>query len=324
MTDDPRLKMLDTYFSLMTMNGGSHVFRTSNKLGIFKALTDGSLSVEEISKSCELEIRPLSFLLDTLCELGVLISKGDSYALSPVMHFLNGDYANLSDNYWDHLETFLKTGEPYKKMDDVSESEEHYVKQVKALEWMMMPSAGYLAHVFESSAPINILDVGAGSGVWGLSLLEKNNESVLTVVDWPKITNIARLTARERGVEDRFQSIDGNFHEVDLPDSEYDVAILANVAHLETSDGNCALFNKIHKTLKHGGKLIVVDVFPTQQKGALAANMYALGLALRTQESIAYTQNEIEEFARSSGYDQINFIPLEITPHTMGVVVAIK
>ena len=57
------------------------------------------------------------------------------------MGLLSGSYRELGDQYWAHLPSFLKTGQPWIKMDDAHQSEAHYRSQAAALAWMLAPAA---------------------------------------------------------------------------------------------------------------------------------------------------------------------------------------
>ena len=104
----------------------------------------------------------------------------------------------------------------------------------------------------------------------------------MTALDWPAVLAIAQKTAADAGLQERFTTIAGDYHKVALPEAAFDLAILANVTHLETAAGNRGLFERLRRALRRGGEIAVIDVFPIQPAGALPAALYELGLALRT------------------------------------------
>jgi hypothetical protein len=72
---------------------------------------------------------------------------------------------------------------------------------------------------------ISILDVGGASGVYSAIWLTLNPAARSTQLDWGPINAIARRLLTERGVVDRFTSIDGDPHTTDFGDAAYDVAV---------------------------------------------------------------------------------------------------
>ncbi len=327
MSERPELKGLETYFRLMSINGAAHVLRTSADMKIVEALSKGPRNITEIASSAGLSQEPARLLLDVLVSLGVVDLSDGKYALGAVARFILGNYRDLGEKYWDYLEPFLKTGQPMMAMNAPGQSEKAYQSQAASLEWMMSPSAEAAAHslgIGTIRKNLEIIDVGAGSAVWSLSLAMHDPGSYVTALDWPAVLEVAKAGAEKRGLSKRFQTIAGNYHEVELPTAAFDMAVVANVIHLETPDGCTSLFRKVHKALKENGEMVIIDVFPGQEKGDLARSLYALGLALRTQQGRIYPPEEVKQILSATGFKTGEMIPLDIIPFTMGMVVGQK
>lgn len=318
---------METYFNLMSMNGGIYVFQTARKMGIFDQFRKGALTGEEISGNLGLKPRPVKLVLEALCALNLLSSEGEKYRAAPVLSFLQGNYQNLSADYWEHLPTLLQTGIPYKKMDNEGNSENEYKVQVKALEWMMKPSAVMAAKLLGLGSErkgCNIIDLGAGSAVWSLSMLQEDPSSRVDALDWPAVLEVAKSAAAEAGLSARFTALEGNFFETPIKDAEYDLAVVANVTHILTPEKNTALFKKVYGSLKEDGEIVIFDVFPGQENGELPAALYALGLGIRTEEGTVFTPEQLIGFLQKAGFSDFNIKHLKITPYTMGMLTAKK
>ena len=327
MNTQDKLTALATYFDLMSMNGGARVYRTAREVGIFDATASGPMTAQKIAEELGLELRPLEALLDVLCSLDTMQREGECYSLKPVMQFLAGNYSNLGDEYWDHLPELLRTGVPLARMDSAEQSEALYTKQVAALAWMMKPaaeSAAMMLGMGKTRTGLHILDVGAGSAVWSLTFAQKDSGTRVTALDWPAVLMIAEASARDMGLADRFAPLPGNYHEVEIPAGEFDMAVVANVTHIETHDGNGALFGKLYNALKPGGEIVVFDVMPGQEEGSVAGALYALGLTLRTEKGRVYTCGELESLLRATGFVGAGFDPIRVPPYTMGMIIARK
>jgi ubiquinone/menaquinone biosynthesis C-methylase UbiE len=320
---DPRERALETYFRLMTMNGGARVFRTAQELKLLDALGPGPTTADALARACGTQAVPTGLVLDALAAMGILQPTGQGYVPAPVARFLTGNYRDLGDLYWEHLPQLLKTGVPLMAMDALAQSERCYQTQAAALEWMVKPSAEAAATLLSAGRQqryANVLDVGAGSAVWSLTLVRHNPAMRVTALDWPAVLELAHAAAQRAGLEDRFSVIAGNYHEVDLPVGTYDLAIVANVAHLETPEGNVSLFRRVHRALQAGGEMAIIDIFPGQPAGDLARTLYMLGLALRTEKGRVYRAEELNTFLRQTGFEEGTVTPLVAPPFTLGML----
>ena len=320
---------LSAYFDLMNANGADHAYRSAVKLGILDRLKEGPLDSSSLASACELSPEPLRLLLDILEALQVVRSQDGYFSVTPLGRLLiEGPYRNLGDPYLEYTSVFIKTGKPLEKMDRTEESEKKYQVQARALGWMLKPAADEAARLLESElkkkTAIKILDVGAGSAVWSLAVANLHSGSKVTAVDWPGVLAVAESAAVEVGLGNRFSKMVGNFHEVDFPQSEFDLAILGNVAHLETPEGLKSLFSKIHRSLKEDGKVVIFDIFPGQTEGKLSRTLYALGLALRTEKGRVHSAGALNEILDQTGYRKDRVISIRTPPFIMGMLCAGK
>src|SRR5207248_1791536 len=72
---------------------------------------------------------------------------------------------------------------------------------------MSYPAAQRLADVLELASakkPVKVLDLAAGSGVWGIALAQRSPFVSVTAVDWPGVLDVTRRVATRLGVGDTF------------------------------------------------------------------------------------------------------------------------
>jgi 2-polyprenyl-3-methyl-5-hydroxy-6-metoxy-1,4-benzoquinol methylase len=325
--DRPDLTMLETYFRLMNLNGAAQVYHTALDVGLLDSLRQGAKTAAQAADACGLEERPTALLLDALQSLGLLVRRGDEYALAEVAHLLLGsEYRELGSQYWRHLPTLLRTGVPLVKMDDAAESESHYQTQAAMLGWMLSHAAAEAADRLEFGTArrnVRILDLGAGSGVWSLTMASRDAGTRVTAVDWPAVLEVAEETAENLGIRDRLTTLPGNFHEVALPEAAFDLAVVANVTHLQTPEQNAALFRKLHAALAPGGELVIIDALPGSSLGDTPLALYHLGLVLRTEHGRVYSPAELTEML-GHDFEPTAIIPLDAPPHVVGLLLARK
>ena len=316
---------LETYARLMSANGAAQIYRAAQQAGVLRALANGPATAAAVATACGTAIHPTALLLDGLGALGLVEPDDEAYRLAPAARFLAGPYRDLGDAYWSHLPAFLRTGEPMARMDDPRESERQYQAQAMALAWMMAPAAEAAATTLDLGRRrrgLAVLDVGAGAAGWSLALARHDPGTSVTALDWPAVLAIAQKAAMEAGLQQRFATIVGDYHKVALPAAAFDLAIVANVTHLETPAGNRDLFERVRRSLRPGGEIAVIDVFAVQPAGALAAALYALGLALRTAHGRVHGAADLEGWLAAAGFNECQFSPLEAPPYTMGMLLA--
>ncbi len=326
MQNNNNKKDLEVYFSLMISNGASSLYRMVQDMNLFGPYQLGeNFSAEDFANKHQFKLIPSKVLLDTLVTMGLLEKTGESFSISTAMNLLKGNYKNLSDEYWAHMPTLLKTGAPFKKMDAVENSEMEYQVQVKSLEWMMSPCAKLMVEMLGGEkSPHNVLDVGAGSGVWSFNFIYANPKSTCTLADWPAVLKVAKDTSAKNKISDRVTYIEGNFHQTDFGPARFDYATLGNVTHIQTPEENKRIFKKIYDALLPGGELIILDAYGKVPQGAMARALYQMGLTIRTVQGKVYMPNELEPWLREIGFKSFEFKSLDVIPYSMGMLIAKK
>lgn len=319
---------LDDYFRLMSMKGGVEVFHAARRAGVLKAVAGGATTADAVAGLCGLNARAAELLLEALRALKLVTRDDAGYRPAPVLPFLAGTYEDLSNQYWERLSEFLKTGQPMQRLDDPAEQMKHYAAQAASLHRMMLPSAvaaAKLLGIGSQCRNLDILDVGAGSGVWSLTFAQHDPGARIMAVDWPPVLAVAAAHAGEAGLADRFIACPGDCHAVDFGTGCFDLAIVGNLAHLESEERLTPLFRRLRAALKRGGRLAVADVFPGQAGGELNAALYELGLALRSERGKVHGREALERMLRAAGFAAGGaYLPLPVTPYTMGLMIAKK
>jgi ubiquinone/menaquinone biosynthesis C-methylase UbiE len=325
-------KELSTYFHLM-LSGGSialYNFVQENKLLADYKTTD-KFTAKDFAEKYKYIAGPTEVFLNSLVTLGLLEKSADQYNVSAAMELLKGNYKNLSAEYWAHLPTLLTTGTPFKRMDVVADTEKEYQVQVKSLEWMMTPCAELMADTIIEHNPelkdkkdLQVLDVGAGSGVWGFNFLYKISEAKATLADWPAVLVVAKDTAARKNISDRVSTIEGNFHESVWPKEKFHIATLGNVTHILSADANKVLFKKIYDSMAPGGQLIILDAYGKVPEGELARSLYQMGLTIRTIQGRVFFPEEMKPWLMEAGFKSFEFHSLDVIPYSMGMYIAKK
>ena len=118
-----------------------------------------------------------------------------------------------------------------------------------------------------------VLDLAAGSGVWGIVLAKKSPQVRVTAVDWPDVLKVTRKVAERHGVAERFTFAAGDLLQANFG-SGHQVATLGHILHSEGESRSRELIKKTFDALAPGGSLVAAEDAPgaasSADDGALA------------------------------------------------------
>jgi len=311
---------------MMDLFATGAVLTAARDAGLVRALASGPLTAQAYAEKLGTDPRATRLVLEALVALDVASRNGDFYDASPKLRdFLQpmGQMPFPVENFWSHVPGFLRTGEPFTRMDaSPAQREESYRGTVSMLARMFEGTARELASKIEK-APARVLDVGCGSGVWSLAIAERFPESHVTGLDFPAVLESFTTRAEALGVANRTATIPGNMHDAPLPSGAFDMVVIANVLRLETPDRAAALLARLATAVAPGGALLVVDALaggtPERER---ARALYALNLALRTQQGRVHSPAEITGWLETAGLHGVQSIDLDVTAGAVGALLA--
>lgn len=316
-------RSLQRYHELIRINASSHALRAAMNLGLFDALAAGQKTTAELAKVCETKREPTELLLDVLRSLGVVEKYGDDWALAPVMRLLTQYDRDLGDQHWQHVAEFVRTGQSLAE----THTDEAYRASATSTQWTLTPAAMQLATALEIGTRrkgLRILDLGAGSAVWSLAIAHQDVDARVTAIDWAEPLESAQQTAKGIGIDDRLETIPGDWREAPLQESEFDLIIAANLIQLEPDDGVQRLLARLFAAARPGGELAIVDIFPGQTQGELDRALFVLRLALRTTHGRMHAPGDLQSWITEAGFEKPTYTHLPVEPHMLGLMLARK
>src|SRR5690606_17882368 len=151
----------------------------------------------------------------------------------------------------------------------------------------------------------NVIDIAAGSGVWGITLGRQSPHVRITAVDWPGVLPITRSFAQRHGVADRLTTLEGDILEVDLPESHFQVATLGHILHSEGKVRSRKLLARMFEALAPGGTIAIAEfVVDDDRRGPAGSLIFAVNMLVNTQEGDAFTFAEISSWLAECGFVQ--------------------
>src|SRR3978361_894621 len=101
-----------------------------------------------------------------------------------------------------------------------------------------------------------VLDIGAGSGLWAISAAKLGAKKVVAIEMQPLLAGLIRTLARDHGVGDRVEVLEGDSRQIQLA-REFDVVISETIGHVIFDEQVVEIMiDARERFLKPGGALI--------------------------------------------------------------------
>jgi ubiquinone/menaquinone biosynthesis C-methylase UbiE len=159
--------------------------------------------------------------------------------------------------------------------------------------------------VTKTKNEIRVLDLAAGSGIWGIALAQKSPGLRVTAVDWAGMIPTTKRIAQKFGVGDRFNYVEGDILEANFG-SGYDIAILGHILHSEGEDRSRPLLAKTFRALKSGGTIAIAEWLVNDDRTKpLPSLMFAVQMLVNTEKGDTFSFNEIKNWLEESGFKKV-------------------
>jgi O-methyltransferase domain/Dimerisation domain len=293
--------------------------------GVFDHLASGPAAVTTIAEKTGASIRGLRALMDALVGLQLLTRDGENYALLPESRaFLTADSpASLAPFFrhmgrqlipvWLELPESVRTGRPAAAVNRETGGSDFFAAFVESLfplSYQAAQALGRYLGIPGTTAPVSVLDLGAGSGVWGIALAELSSHVRILAVDWPKVLAVTESMAQRRGVADRMSTVAGDLQIADFGRGHH-VATIGHILHSEGEERSKALLRRTFDALSSGGTVAIMEflVDPTR-KGPPTALLFALNMLVHTEHGGTYTFEEIAGWLTEAGFVDARLLPV--------------
>ncbi|GAQ53055.1 class I SAM-dependent methyltransferase [Streptomyces acidiscabies] len=279
-------------FTTLTGFKKTAMLRTALELGLFDAVGEDAPGARQIAERLGTDPRATGFLLDALASVGLLAGDGSGYRLPPGAAPLLtstgpryvGGLARIAASHgeWEvfgRLTETVRTGAPLAEADAQAPDFAYWTDFAQHPTPATAKGAALVADLLEPLDAPDVLDVGCGSGAFGLTLAARHPGARTTLQDWPSVLQIAHRRAKEQGLDDRVALSPGDVFGAGLPGGSYDVVVAGNLLFLFDPGRAEALVRRLAGALRPGGRLVIAS-FMTGEGATDAEHAHLLNLLM--------------------------------------------
>lgn len=293
------------------------VLEAAVRLGVFDALDDRPMSLTEVVARTGTSDRGMRALLNALVGLHLLDRYGEHYALSDESaaylvstkpSFQGYMCKHVSRHLlprWLQLTEVVRTGRPSGVVNEQADGAAFFREFVEDIFPMSYDAARALAEelrVPQSRQPISVLDLAAGSGVWGIALAEASPSVSVTAVDWPVVLPVTRRVAEKHRVLERFRFVEGDLHRADFGRG-HAIATLGHILHSEGERRSRNLLRKTYDAMEPGGTIVIAEFIADEDRcGPAGALLFAVTMLVNTQAGDTFTFGEMSAWLQEAGF----------------------
>lgn len=264
--------------------------------------------------------RGVRAVLDACCALGLMDRRDGRYALEAIssgvmtesaVSFRTAAPIWLNDLMWDawwRLPEVVRSGKPIQMPVDHPFWELFARSSFGVAQISGAAAASFLG--VTPGAGLRVLDVGCGSGGVGFAFAVADPTATVTGLDGPTVLGIARENAERLGIAGRVthRAVD-LATEDDYGEGAFDLAIVSHVLHAFDADGARAILRRLARALSPGGRLLVAEMVPDDERRRTAFALLFGVLVYMLQGADVFTEAELRSWISEVGLTEIQRHP---------------
>lgn len=305
------------------------VLHATVTLNVYSHMAQGHKTAAEIATASGASVRGMAMLLDAATAFGLIQKQNDAYELTPMAQtFLVRESpayigAMMEDatiwNSWTNIVECVKKGGSSWRVETEERAIDFFPTLIKSLHVLGYRPAQSMVQQLNLPIGAHILDVACGSAAWSIPFAEADAQAHLTLQDFSGVLEHTNGYVERHKVKERCDFLSGNLREVEFGENKFDAAILGNIVHSEGPENSKNLFGRLHRALKPGGKIVIVDMIPNEERtGPPFALIFALNMLVATEEGGTYTVGEYTHWLQDCGFSQVQ--TLEVGIHSPLIV----
>lgn len=310
---------------LATGYWSSATFLAACELGVFGLLSSAALPASEIAAQLGADPRATEMLLDACVGLNLLVKDSSplpAYSDTPETAafltpgrpgFLGEAIGWSADQFaaWGRLAESVRTGAPAAAPAlHLGEEPEQTRRFVLGMHRRAMGVAQGLVHLLDFDGISKLLDIGGGSGAYGMLLARKYPAMKVTVLDLPAIVAISAELIAEAGASDRVQVRPADAVTGDYGESDVDGVLFSGVLHQMAPPTVRRMLAGAHRALITGGRIVISDMMLEADKTRpVFSTLFSLQMLLTSEAGAVFSADECADWLRAAGFVEVAIRP---------------
>jgi 3-hydroxy-5-methyl-1-naphthoate 3-O-methyltransferase len=209
---------------------------------------------------------------------------------------------------WLRLTDTVRNGRPAVAVNQETEGTEFFSQLVETIIRMSYPGAQKLVDhlkIAKTKEQLRVIDLAAGSGIWGIAAAQKSPHVRVTAIDWAGMIPTTKRITEKFGARDRFDFIAGDLSEANFG-SGYDLATLGHILHSEGEQRGRRLPKKTFRALKPGGTIAIAEWLVNDDRTKpLPSLMFSVQIFVNTEKGGTFSFNEIKKWLEDAGFKKV-------------------
>jgi len=292
---------------------------------VFDVLDAGPKSLAEIQQATGASARGLAAIVNFLVGMNFLqkdpqekfsnAPEAVAFLVSTKPGFQGGLIRHTSQQLlpnWLQLNRVVATGTPAVSVNQQGPGSDFFTEFVNDIFPLSYGPAQELAahlNLAASAAPVSVLDLAAGSGVWGIALAQSSTHVHVTAVDWLAVIPVTQATVARFALSDSFSFREGDLLEADFG-SGYNIATLGQILHSEGVARSQQLLQKTFAALASGGTIAIAEFLVNPDRtGPIPSLIFAVNMLVNTDHGDTFSFEEISSWLTQAGFTNPRTLP---------------
>lgn len=293
------------------------IIEAAVKHRLFDLLDASPKSAPALSKASGASLRGVTAICNALVGLGLLGRDGELYTLAPesaaflVSHkpgyhgaFFRHVSSQLIPNWLD-LAKIVRVGRSVGAVNSEKKGAKFFadfVESIFPLSYAAAQVLGEHLRIPKAKQPLSVLDLAAGSGVWGIALAQQSPHVHISAVDWPAVLPVTKKIAARHGVGKRLTGVPGDLSKAPFG-KNHQVATLGHILHSEGRARSRKLLQKTFDALAPGGTIAIMEFLVNEDRTEpVVGLLFAVNMLVNTDEGDTYSFEEISGWLREAGF----------------------
>ena len=293
----------------------ANIILSALEFNIFSVLEKNSLRAKQVASLTKTKLEGMEILLNALTAMGVLNKNKNIFSNTPVTYkyfcqtspdFRLGTVMLKMDSRgeYEKLSKIIKKGRDGKEFEREDNPKFRHLFTYAMHERSEL-AADKVADTVSQNKIGKLLDLGCGPGSYTTAILKKDKTATATLMDRAAAIKVARKICKTQAVYNRLHFVSGDLFDDEFGE-RYDTVLLSNIIHIYNDIENKAIFKKINKALKKGGRFVLYDLFLNNSKTEpYDATLFAITMLLYTKTGKSYAFGEAEALLRNAGFARI-------------------